>query len=236
MAKAPYFPLDAKDFILDEKLERLRDPENYKYLGILVTIWAHLWLNPVKRGHFLEQFNGKIQAIPDEIIAKKLHLTPQEWAEVKQKLTEAVPLLKIGKSKEVYSRRQSKHKTFYELYKKPSPNDDKPMAKESQPDASRIEGKVIEGKVIEVKGIRIELNVSEKEYTELKTTFPTVDHDTELIKANHYRKKNPTKAKKPDDYKFLFNWFQNSKKFDKEKPNGRKTDTSKYPESTPLNL
>jgi|SRR3990172_5685045 len=233
MSKLPYFPLDAKEFALDEKLERLRDWENYKYLGILVTIWAHLWMNPVKRGHFLEQFNGKTQAIPDEIIAKKLHLTPSQWAETKQKLTQDVPILKIGKLQEIYSKRQSKHKTFYRLYQKSSQNE-----RNLNANPSKLEHKENrrEENRIEVKGIGIELKVSKDEYEEVKKIFPTLDHDTELVKANHHRKKNPSKAKKPDDYKFLFNWFQNSVKYDKEKPNARKTDTSKYPERTALNL
>ena len=158
-----------------------------------------------------------------------MHLTPQQWAETKQKLTEEIPLLKLGKSSEVYSKRQSKYKSKFEIYGNYRGN----LAEtERKPSGKKVDGNIIRTR----RGIELELEVEEEVYGNLCKIFPKIDHEQELLKADQWLKDQPTEKKKRNHHRFLRNWFERAQNNLKEKPNARKTDTSKYPERTPLNL
>ncbi len=116
MSKLPYFPLDARDYLLDDKLPSL----SYEERGLLMDLWCHMWINKVKRGHLLNRENGSITGFSDQQIANILRIKVDAVAPLKQKLSKEVPILVIGKYGELYSERLSKYKTQYELYEKPS--------------------------------------------------------------------------------------------------------------------
>lgn len=226
MAKLPYFPFDPFEYITDTKIQRL----NHEELGILQLIWAYLWINPVRRGHFLESFNGSIQSIPDDIIAEKLRLTPEKWAEIKKKLVTHVPVLKIGKLGEVYSKRLSNYKTKYELYEKPIRKDS-----ETHRNLSETHRKPSGQNRIRIRirnGIELELEIEEEYFGNLCKVYPNLNHEEELLKADSWHKAQPKHLKKKNHHKFLNNWFARAAK---EKKNGKPTPTSKRlnPESNP---
>lgn len=108
-AKAPYFPLYAKDILTDPKMVQLTNEE----IGILLRLWSWMWINDVRRGSLFEE---RKKAMSDETISKLLGISCDQLRKHLQKLVDDKHILKRGTSKELYSRRLRKHKTKFELY------------------------------------------------------------------------------------------------------------------------
>lgn len=106
----PYFQFYAGEFLEDEKIKVLSLEER----GALVTLWAQMWVNGVKRGTLLLTKN---LPIPDEEIAYTLKLSNENFLKIKSKFVDELEILKIGKRKELYSERLRKFKTRWELRK-----------------------------------------------------------------------------------------------------------------------
>lgn len=182
MAKVPYFPLNAQEYLLDEKIEEL----TLKEQGALINLWCWMWINKIKRGHLFfeektidktidkiskndQQNAKKLKSeskttckipINDQKIAGKLQTSVKKWEKIRGRLLET-GILKIGKDKELYSERLSNYKTKYELYDKDKVRDEgdrktNDSVTESEADSNRIELNRIESN-------RIELNLSESE-------------------------------------------------------------------------
>jgi hypothetical protein len=217
MAKLPYFPFDADEYLRDPKVERLRSWEQYKYLGILQTLWSYLWRNPVKRGHLLEKINGKIQPIPDEVIAKMIHLTPEQWRESRGKLADELCFLKVGKHGELFSPRQSNYKTEWELRHKSTRSERNSNATRTRLNIIRIR-----------RGIELELEVEEEYYGDLVQTFPGLDHEQELLDADAWHKAQPRGKKKKNHHAFFRNWLQRDYKKLQEKSHARSSSSKRY--------
>ena len=216
MAKLPYFPFDAREYLLDTKVRALSKTER----AIIVELWCWMWVNSVKRGHLLERTNGKIRALSDEEIVSMLQLTSEEWQVHRQKLVEKVGILKIGKFGEMFSQRLSKHKTDWELY----PRQSRTLHGKDTDDARK--------NIIELNGIKLELNIMKGYYANLCKTYPDLEHDKELLKADSWHKAQPKFLKKKNHHSFLNNWFNRASK---EKKDGTRTGSHKRlnPETDP---
>lgn len=107
----PWFPLYASELLEDEKsaIEVLTHQE----IGIVIRLWAKMWLNGVERGVLYLKENTPMT---DEQIAKFLHLPIEEWGQIKEKLVGQVGILKVGDDGELYSKRLRNFKTKWEIY------------------------------------------------------------------------------------------------------------------------
>lgn len=124
----PWFKLYAQEFLCDEKVKFLSLEER----GALVTLWAHMWCNGIKRGCL---FLTKKTPLPDEEIAHILKLSLDNFLKIKVKFTKELSILKIGKFGELYSKRLRKYRTPWELYggQKETKQKPKRIQKEKKP-------------------------------------------------------------------------------------------------------
>ena len=111
--KAPWFKFFADQYIIDPTIQAM----TLEQKGICQTLYAHMWMNPVKRGHL---YLDKNIPIPDEQIAKTiLGISLTKW-----KHTYSSPhfkkKIKRGKKNQWYAPWLCKQKTKHELYGKQS--------------------------------------------------------------------------------------------------------------------
>ena len=142
--KAPYFPFYAKDALTDPRIMFLSHVE----FGVLCRLWSWMWINDIVRGAL---FVKPKVAMSDEKIAEILRLDLAQLQKYLLKLVDEEGILKRGKYGELYSPRQRKHKTKYELYGSQTETKRKRNGKQKDENLTIREGKGREEKKREVK-------------------------------------------------------------------------------------
>lgn len=198
--KAPYFPLYASELLCDPKTIQLSNEE----LGMLIRLWAWMWINDVQRGSLLIEWKVPM---PDETISKLVGLGLSDFQKLNLKLTDQLHILKRGKYGELYSKRLRNHKTKYELYDKQTETKRKRNGKIKDTKQPIREGKGSKGKGREVKRSKEKLSKDIKPplspFVELfNSTCPSLQKVTEVTKGRKDKIKSRLKEH-PD-----LNWWK----------------------------
>lgn len=122
----PYFPIYASELLTDERIAELTDAE----LGVLVKLWAKMWINGIERGTLLF---SKTKPISDEQIAKFLQKNLEETQKILHRLVVEVGILKRGKFGELFSKRLRNFKTEWELRQSKLKNSSRRNVRHSSP-------------------------------------------------------------------------------------------------------